>query len=174
MNSGKGAGKREFKIDRIRRTLQMVLGVVIFYLLQTGVISLGLIIIFGSALGIVFGKVFCRWLCPIGIFMEMLLKAAPDDKSRAMYQYHKLGCPIAWISGLLNRASMFTIRRNTSNECLGCNACDDACYISGLDDTYSLYKDGRKNPADSFTCSRCYACVESCPTNHIEFKVRKF
>ncbi|MCK5196931.1 MAG: 4Fe-4S binding protein, partial [Spirochaetales bacterium] len=27
--------------------------------------------IFGSITGVIFGKVFCRWMCPIGLLMEV-------------------------------------------------------------------------------------------------------
>jgi len=173
MGNKKITKKETFKTDKIRRPVQLVLGIIIFTLLQTGIITLGLIVIIGSVLGIIFGKVFCRWLCPIGIVMEVLLKGAPDDRARGMYQYHKLGCPIAWISGLLNRISLFTIRKNTQKDCLKCNACDDACYISNINSAYSLFKDGYKNPGNSYTCSRCYACIDVCPTNYLDFKIRK-
>ncbi|MCD6117567.1 4Fe-4S binding protein [bacterium] len=170
----KNEKKEKSKTDKIRRPIQFILGIAIYLLLQAGIISLGFVVIIGSVLGIIFGKVFCRWLCPIGIIMEILLKTAPDEKARGMYQYHKLGCPIAWISGLLNKVSLFTIRKSSMNKCIKCNKCDDVCYISNLNSSFSLYKDGHKNPANSYTCSRCYACVEICPTNYLEFKVRKF
>jgi len=174
MGNKNNTKKPKFKIDKIRRPVQFVLGITIYILLQAGIISLGMIVILGSFLGIIFGKVFCRWLCPIGIVMEVLLKAAPDEKARGMYQYHKLGCPIAWISGLLNRISLFTIRKNPLNKCINCNKCDEICYISNLNSSFSLYKEDHKNPADSYTCSRCYQCVEVCPVNYLEFKIRKF
>jgi polyferredoxin len=47
---------------------------------------------------VVFGKVFCRWVCPLGLMMEFMMGMSPDGKIKGMYQYHKIGCPIAWIS----------------------------------------------------------------------------
>lgn len=38
--------------------------------------------------------------------MELIMSVSPDGKFRQMYQYHKVGCPIAWISGLLNRETV--------------------------------------------------------------------
>ncbi|MBN2013367.1 4Fe-4S binding protein [candidate division KSB1 bacterium] len=70
-------------------------------------ISLWWIVAAGSLFGIFWGKVFCRWMCPIGIMMELMMKMSADTSLQSMYQYHKLGCPIARISGLLNRISLF-------------------------------------------------------------------
>jgi polyferredoxin len=162
-----------FSATRLRRPLQVLTAVAIVLLLKYGVVSLAMVLIAGSAIGIVFGKVFCRWMCPMGFMMETMSGAMGDEKARAMYQYHKIGCPIAWVSGLLNRVSLLTVRHRTARECKSCGRCDKACYVASLNPEYSLYDTEKKNPADSYTCSRCLECVESCPTGRLALHIRK-
>jgi len=57
-------------------------------------INIWYILLFGIATGIIFGKVFCRWMCPIGFIME-LLPGGGNHQFSGMYQFHKPGCPIA-------------------------------------------------------------------------------
>ena len=54
-------------------------------------ISLWYVLLAGIVLGVLFGKVFCRWVCPMGLIMEILMSLSPDGKVRQMYQYHKIG-----------------------------------------------------------------------------------
>lgn len=133
-------------------------------------ISLWWVLAAGSLMGIVFGKVFCRWICPLGFVMEAVTGAAgADSKFRNMYQYHKLGCPIAWASGALNRYSFFRIKRK-ADTCTDCGLCDKACYMAALDEKkYSLYREGLDRPGNAFACSRCLACVASCPTKSLSY-----
>ncbi len=161
-----------FSATKIRKPIQIISAVVIFGLLQIKLITIAMIIVAGSAIGVIFGKVFCRWMCPMGLIMEMMTGIAPDDKAKSLYQYHKLGCPIAWISGILNHISIFTVKRNSSKECKDCGLCDKACYISKLNNSFSLFKKDKKNPVDSYTCSRCMACVDSCPTGYLSYGTR--
>jgi len=163
---------RTLSPSQIRKPIQIISSLVIIALLQSGYVSITTIFIVGSLIGIFLGKVFCRWMCPMGIIMEMMMGAAPDEKAKAMYQYHKIGCPIAWISGLLNRFSIFTVRHDTSKECKDCGICDKNCYISTLNTKFSLFKKDLKNPVNSYTCSRCLACVEQCPTGHLTYGLR--
>ena len=86
-----------------RRVIQAVLGVAIYLGIGYFQISLWWVVAFGSAIGIIWGKVFCRWMCPMGIIMEIIMKISPNETFHKMYQYHKIGCPIAWISGWLNK-----------------------------------------------------------------------
>ncbi len=156
----------------VRKPFQIAFIAALLLLLQQGYITISMILIGGSALGILFGKVFCRWMCPMGFMMEMMSGAVGDEKARAMYQYHKLGCPIAWVSGLLNRISLFTVRHRKQRDCNACGKCDRSCYVASLNSKYSLYKPDLKNPANSYTCSRCLACVDSCPTGRLSYNVR--
>ena len=128
------------------------------------------VLAFGTLVGVIWGKVFCRWMCPMGILMEVMMKISPDDSLRNMYQYHKIGCPIAWISGLLNKVSLYKIQLN-EDSCTNCGLCDKTCYMPSIDKTkYSLYKKDMKNPAEAFSCSKCLSCVEKCPNGSLSFK----
>jgi polyferredoxin len=165
-----------------RRILRFLVKYRIVFLIGSGVwlymaiaaynISLWWILLAGTILGLIFGKVFCRWVCPIGMVMEFLLRLSADTKVRQMYAYHKLGCPIAWVSGLLNRFSLFRIKLS-GDSCTSCGICDKKCYIVAMEPAkYSLYKPVKANPGDSYTCSKCLACVAACPNGSLTYKIK--
>jgi polyferredoxin len=148
-----------------------VLGVGLFLAISQFQISLWYILLAGIVLGVVFGKVFCRWVCPMGLIMELIMSMSPDSKFRQMYQYHKVGCPIAWISGLLNRYSLFKIKLNAES-CKNCGICDKKCYIVAMEPAkFSLYKPKGIRPGDSYTCSKCLECVAACPNGSLKYKI---
>ena len=133
-------------------------------------VSLWYVLLAGILLGVIFGKVFCRWVCPMGLIMEIMMGLSPDGKVRQMYQYHKIGCPIAWITGLLNRFSLFRIRLDESS-CISCGKCDKKCYIVAMEpQKFSLHKPGLEGPGNSYTCSKCLECVASCPNGSLSYK----
>ncbi len=150
------------KIISFRRVIQGLIGFGIYMLVTYFNISLLYVIIAGSALGLLFGKVFCRWMCPMGFIMELLTGGGKGAEATSMYQYHKLGCPIAWVSGFFNRFSFINIKRDTSS-CNSCGICDKSCYISSLNDEYSLFKEDKKDSGKAYSCSKCLECVKSCP-----------
>jgi len=132
-------------------------------------VSIWYVVLFGIGTGVIFGKVFCRWMCPIGFIMELMMGGSTQFTS--MYQYHKMGCPIAWASGLLNKVSLFRIKLNTAT-CKNCGVCDKECYISTIEPAkYSLYKEGKTNPATSYSCSKCLKCVAVCPNGSLKYKI---
>lgn len=153
-----------------RRLIQAVIGGIVLILVLYFQVSLVYIIGVGIVAGGIFGKVFCRWMCPLGFIMELMLGSNNDVKQQQLYNYHKLGCPIAWISGFMNRISLFKIKRET-NQCTSCGICDKTCYIASLDKDYSLYKKDKKNPTLHYSCSKCLACVEKCPTKSLKYKI---
>lgn len=154
-----------------RMIILSVLGVSLYLAISKYNISLWYIIMAGAIMGVVFGKVFCRWVCPMGLIMEMLMGMSGDGKIKQMYQYHKLGCPIAWISGFLNKYSFFRIKLN-EDTCKNCGICDKKCYIVAMEPAkYSLYKYAKEKPGDSYTCSKCLQCVASCPNGSLTYKV---
>ncbi len=132
-------------------------------------ISLWYVVLFGVGTGVIFGKVFCRWMCPIGFLMEMIMGGSKQFSS--MYQYHKMGCPIAWASGLLNKWSLFRIKINRDT-CISCGKCDKECYISTIEPSkYSLYKADKQKSGDSYSCSKCLKCVAACPNGSLKYKI---
>lgn len=153
-----------------RRLIHALVGISLVAAVSYFGVSLLYILLIGAAAGIIFGKVFCRWMCPMGFIMELLLGSDSDAKQQQLYNYHKLGCPIAWISGFFNRYSLFKIRKDES-KCLDCGICDKNCYISALNKDYSLFKGNRKNPSTHYSCSKCLACVEKCPTKSLGYKI---
>jgi polyferredoxin len=159
----------KFLVEK-RVFLLAILGISLYMAITWLNISLLYIIIAGSVLGLVFGKVFCRWVCPIGLIMELMMSMSGDGKLRQMYQYHKLGCPIAWISGWLNRFSVFRIRFQEES-CSSCGICDKKCYIVAMEPAkYSLYKPQKEVPGDSYSCSKCLVCVTACPNGSLKYK----
>ncbi|MCE1198897.1 MAG: 4Fe-4S binding protein [Marinilabiliales bacterium] len=157
----------------IRVYLLALLGIALYYAITVHHLSLWYVFIGGSLLGVLFGKVFCRWGCPMGLFMELLMSLSPDGKIRQMYQYHKVGCPIAWVSGWLNKFSMLRIGVDKSS-CISCGKCDKQCYIVAMEpDTFSLYKPGKSEPGSSFTCSKCLKCVAVCPNGSLQYTTRR-
>lgn len=157
-------------LSKNRRIIQAVFGVSLYLAISYFHISLWWVVGFGSAIGVVWGKVFCRWMCPMGILMEFMMKLSPDDSFKNMYQYHKIGCPIAWISGWLNKVSLYKIDVNLDT-CKNCGLCDKACYMPSIEENkFSLYKPAMENPAESFSCSKCLQCVEKCPNGSLTFK----
>lgn len=93
-------------------------------------------------------------------------------KLKQMYQYHKIGCPIAWMQGALNRVSLLKIKLN-ENTCKSCGFCDKQCYIATLEpEKYSLYKVGKKRPGVAYACSKCLSCVSACPNGSLRYNGR--
>lgn len=154
-----------------RRLIQGIFAFSLYFIIAYFQISLLYVLIFGSILGIIFGKVFCRWMCPVGYIMELMVKGNLDNRKQQMYMYHKLGCPIAWISGYLNKYSLFKIKRDVSL-CTNCGKCDKVCYISSLNKDYSLYKKNKENPTNNFSCSKCLECVSECPTGSLSYTAK--
>ena len=157
-------------LSKYRRVIQGIIGAGIYIAVAYYQISLWWVLGVGSFIGIIWGKVFCRWMCPMGIIMEVMMKMNPNDSFKNMYHYHKIGCPIAWISGWLNKFSLYKITLN-ENTCLNCGLCDKACYMPSLDSKkFSLYKPDRVNPGENFSCSKCLECVASCPNGSLSYK----
>jgi len=158
-------------LSKNRRIIQAIVGIVIYLTVSYYHISIWWVVAFGSFIGIVYGKVFCRWMCPMGVMMEFMMKLSPNDSLKNMYQYHKIGCPIAWISGWLNKVSLYKIQVDL-NACKNCGLCDKACYMPSLDkQKFSLYKPGMVNPAENFSCSKCLQCVEKCPNGSLTYQI---
>jgi polyferredoxin len=151
------------KTIEARRVIQAIVGLAFYLAVANYNVPLIWVIVFGSAIGIILGKIFCRWMCPMGFIMEMMMSSGDSDaKLSHMYQYFKLGCPIAWISGVLNKVSLLKVKLNPST-CISCGKCDKACYIAINNSSHSLHKGGLTNSSAHYSCSRCLNCISSCP-----------
>ena len=74
-----------------RMIILSVLGVSLYLSISQFHISLWYILAAGVLLGVIFGKVFCRWVCPMGLIMEMMMgMGGEDSKIKQMYQYHNI------------------------------------------------------------------------------------
>jgi len=152
------------RVISARRGVQITVGVAVYLLIVRYSIPLSRVILVGSALGIVFGKFFCRWMCPMGAIMETMLGAGGGEgRQRSLYMYFKLGCPIAWAGGLLNKVSLLRVKLRPEL-CTDCGRCDKACYVAQLSPGASLYRPGEVNASTHYSCSRCLECVGTCPT----------
>ncbi len=148
----------------VRRLVQFSLGAVIWVAVSNDRIGLATVVVAASAAGVLLGKFFCRWMCPLGAIMETMMGAGdPDGRQRALYGYFKIGCPISWAQGLLNRVSALRVQVEPSL-CTQCSRCDDACYVAQLADGRSLHAADKRNASTHYSCSRCLQCVEACPT----------
>jgi len=160
----------KFVVDK-RIIILAILGISLYVAISYFRISLWYILLGGVVLGLIFGKVFCRWACPVGLIMELIMSTSVDGKTRQMYQYHKLGCPIAWLSGFLNKFSLFRISVDKET-CTSCGICDKQCYIVAVNPAeFSLYKSAKDSPGDSYTCSKCLKCVTACPNGSLRYKL---
>lgn len=152
------------RVVSVRRIVQFSIGAVVWVAVSKDRIGLATLVVVASLAGVLLGKFFCRWMCPLGAMMETLMGAGdPSGRQAALYGYFKLGCPISWAQGLLNRVSALRIRVEPSL-CTSCNRCDEACYVAQLADGRSLHAAGKLNASTHFSCSRCLQCVGACPT----------
>jgi polyferredoxin len=152
------------RIVAIRRIVQVSVGVALWVAVDRGYTTLTVVIVAGSLAGVVLGKFFCRWMCPMGAIMETVMGAGdPDGRQRALYGYFKVGCPISWAQGLLNRVSLWRVRVDPAS-CTHCNRCDKACYVAQLAPGRSLHAADKVNASTHYSCSRCLQCVGACPT----------
>ena len=160
------------RLAKYRRSFQYLFGGITLYLFLAHPKGILIILGVGIILGALLGKVFCKWMCPIGLMMEFMTKNMSSEQTKVqMYNYYKLGCPVAWIQGFLNKFSLFKIRRNKST-CTSCGLCDKACYISSINPEMSLYKTDKKDSSTAYSCSKCMACVTACPNNSLDFTVK--
>lgn len=156
---------------KYRKASQFLFGGIVLYVIFAFNSGLAIILGFSFLFGIIFGKFFCKWMCPLGLFMEFMTRNMSSEQAKAqMYNYYKLGCPISWIQGFLNKYSVFKIKRNEST-CLSCGLCDKSCYIAALNSNTSNYKTDKLPASTQFNCSKCLECVEVCPNESLTIEI---
>ncbi len=147
-----------------RRAVQAGLGIATWFVVTRYGLSLWWVFFAAIASGLVLGKYFCRWACPMGAIMEIMLGAGGEEnKQKSLYSYFKIGCPISWAGGLLNKLSVLRVKVDES-KCTHCSVCDKACYVAQLADGRSLHEGGKVNASTHYSCSRCLGCVKACPS----------
>ncbi len=161
------------KLITKRRIIQFFIGFAIYEAAFVYGFNFMYLLAIAIVLGAVMGKTFCRWMCPVGFLMETMNTFKGKDTAKlGMYNYHKVGCPIAWIQGYLNKMSFVKIKLNPES-CTNCGLCDQTCYITSLDKTFSLHKNKKSDPAQSFRCSKCLECITVCPTDSLSLKLER-
>lgn len=161
------------QLSKYRKPIQIMLSGVVFYILAKYDIGLLYIFIAAVVLGGVLGKTFCKWMCPVGLIMEFMMSRMTEDQQKAqMYNYYKMGCPISWVQGFMNRFALFKIKKEDKT-CVSCGLCDKACYITSLNKDFSVYKPNKKNAGEAFNCSKCLVCIDSCPKGSLQLKMGK-
>ncbi len=152
-----------------RKTVQVLLALVVYFIIVQ--YQWGLLAVFAVAivLGALFGKMFCKWMCPMAVVKNFFMKKMTADQSKAhMYNYYKVGCPISWVQGIQNKVSLFKIKKN-EDTCTQCGLCDKACYIPSFDPNKSLFKMTKEKAHEAFNCSKCLACVAACPNGSLTY-----
>lgn len=159
------------KLIQHRKKIQLAFGLFTVYAIFVGHVSLWIFMGIATVLGALLGKTYCKWMCPMGYVMETMTSNMGESAAKHhMYNYYKVGCPISWIQGALNKFSLFKIKVNAST-CTSCGLCDQKCYITSLNASTSFFKNSKSRPMNAFNCSKCLQCVETCPTNSIQIKI---
>ncbi|MHB1651113.1 MAG: 4Fe-4S binding protein [Desulfitobacteriaceae bacterium] len=124
-------------------------------------------------LSLVLGRFFCGWMCPIGTVEEYLGRLMVPKNPKASYRIVRpscrFGCPVAWVSGKLNKISLFRIGK-ANDKCTKCGECDKVC-PTGLLEFGASYKSFKTNPSHQYACIRCLSCVGSCPQGALSLKL---
>lgn len=155
-----------------RRVIHGIISAIVIGAVMFLNVGIGIVFAISMVTGVIFGKVFCRWICPLGFIMESMMGSDRDTKNIQMYNYHKVGCPIAWVNGFMNKFSIFKIKRD-ADKCIDCGICDKACYIATFNKECSIYDEKKQNAPSQYSCSKCLACVEKCPTGSLKYTVKR-
>lgn len=88
---------------------------------------------------VVYGRVFCGWMCPYGRLQGVLL----DQDSLVVAYDYKRGEP---------REKLHKNQARTADDCIGCHQCVQMC-PPGID---------IRNGATQMECVNCTACIDAC------------
>jgi len=103
------------KIIAQRKIIQMLVAIGVYQLVFVMGFNLFYLLAASILLGGILGKTFCRWMCPIGFLSETINTLRGKDQKASLYNYHKVGCPIAWIQGYLNKISFVKIKLDSKS-----------------------------------------------------------
>jgi polyferredoxin len=151
-----------YGIRPARRIVQMVsllISFPLFYFLAIFGLYyvIAAILILPLVSSIFIGRMFCSWLCPLGTIYEFSRLGFNFKRLRPLCRF---GCPYAFFMGIMNRHSVFKIKRD-DEKCAHCGTCDASCLV-GLADLGSSHQDLVSNPSRRYACIRCLTCVASC------------
>jgi polyferredoxin len=150
------------------RKISQVLGILVFILLFAKLTTIYIFILF-FVLTLLFGRVFCGWLCPIGLLEELIGKWTYTRRGLPLRAGCNIGCPFIWVTAWLNRVSLFKIEIN-KDKCVKCGICDKVCPTRLIWQTEG-WKEGR-NSADRYGCIRCGTCIANCPEQALSYTLR--
>jgi len=155
---------------RIAQLVSLLISFPLFYFLAVFgwyyVIAAILILALVSSLFV--GRAFCSWICPLGTIYEF---SRLGFNFKRLRQHCRFGCPYTFFMGIMNRFSLFQIKKNDA-KCVHCGICDDVCPV-GLADLGSSYRDFTSNPSRRYACIRCLTCVVSCPQDALSLTYLK-
>jgi len=167
------ASSPNYWIKPARRIAQLVFLLISFplfyFLVVFGwyyVIAAILILVLVSSLFV--GRAFCSWVCPFGTLYEFSRLGLNCKRLRPLCRF---GCPYAFFMGIMNRFSMFKIKKDDA-KCTQCGICDALCPV-GLTDLGSSYQNFTSNPSRRYACIRCLTCVASCPQNALSLTYKR-
>ena len=150
------------------RKISQVLGILVFILLFAKLTTIHIFVFF-FVLTLLFGRVFCGWLCPIGLLEELIGKWTYTRRGLPLRPACNIGCPFIWVTAWLNRVSLFKIEIN-EEKCTKCGICDKVCPTRLIWQKAS-WKEG-DNPSNRYGCIRCGTCIANCPEQALSYTLR--
>ncbi len=149
------------KIKTLRRLSQLVFLFVVPYTFTFYRLAFLYLLVSGLISSVAVGRAFCSWVCPLGTLYEFYGTVTKKERPR----YHcRIGCPYSIPIGLMNRFSLFKIRRDES-KCKHCNVCVSSCPVGVFD--AEIYE----RSSMRYACIRCLTCIGSCPNSALSFSL---
>jgi len=172
-------------VEKIRFGIQIFMIILAIFLLITGVIYFNILFIIASLLlALIFGRLFCGWLCPLGFWTERIMGKVSNDrklpelfKTRTFRYLFTVVFLIMFVSlwyffpfesylfPLLLMGTMFgfaTVLGLFSFDKAWCAFVCPWGILSSLLGRYAPYQLGIIGE-----CEGCNACVEACPIDEV-------